>query len=315
MSLSPGLEVRDPRPALGEIDYTGGAHERADFDEPGQRSERASQRITALGEMTGGIAHDFRNVLALIESSLHLAERDLGDLEKLRFCLVAAHDGVGRGLKLTSRLLAFTKQQELESHAENANDLLRNLEMFLQFSAGPGFRLRFDLAPDLPNCLIDPSQFNAAILNLVVNARDAMPGGGLIKIGTRIVTAVNGTGATAPGSCVRVRVRDQGLGMPPPVVGRIFDPYFTTKGETGTGLGLPQVYASMKLVGGRVSVASEVGVGTTFDLLFPALEDQGPAGRLSAQICHCANEGGAAEQESRPVERMSLPTSRTRKVQ
>ena len=250
MSLVAGSKTDESRAELGEVDWTGDAREPADLDNPRQRSGRASQRITALGEMTGGIAHDFRNVLAVIES----------------------------------------RQQELEPHAENANDLLRKLEMFLQYGAGPGLRILFDLAPDLPRCLIDPTQFNAAILNLVVNARDAMPAGGVVEIGTRIVTI----GGETPRSHVRVRVRDEGLGMPPAVVRRIFDPYFTTKGETGTGLGLPQVHAFMKLSGGEVRVASEVGAGTTIDLLFPILGDPPSAAHLWAQIDRWVNEGGAA---------------------
>ena len=290
MSLVAGSKTDESRADLGEVDWTGDAREPADLDNPRQRSGRASQRITALGEMTGGIAHDFRNVLAVIGSSLSLAERDPGDLEKLRFCLAAAHEGLDRGLKLTARLLAFARQQELEPHAENANDLLRKLEMFLQYGAGPGLRILFDLAPDLPRCLIDPTQFNAAILNLVVNARDAMPAGGVVEIGTRIVTI----GGETPRSHVRVRVRDEGLGMPPAVVRRIFDPYFTTKGETGTGLGLPQVHAFMKLSGGEVRVASEVGAGTTIDLLFPVLRDPPSTAYLWTQIDRWVNEGGAA---------------------
>lgn len=316
MSLLAGPDVPDCRSAPEEVDCADGEREPDDFDDSEPRNGQASQRITALGEMTGGIAHDFRNVLAVIESSLSLAEHDPGDLKRLRFCLAAAHEGVGRGLELTSQLLTFSKQQALEPRAEDANDLLRKLEMFLQYGAGPGIPILFDLAPDLPKCLVDPSQFNAAIINLVVNARDAMPAGGVIEIGTRIVTADDRAGATAaPGSCVRVRVRDRGQGMPPAVVRRVFDPCFTTKGETGTGLGLPQVDAFMKLVGGRVSVASEVGVGTTFDLLFPALEDHLPEGCDWAQVARWENEGGAADQESRPVGRRSLPTPSTRTIE
>ena len=294
MSLFAAAETGDARSAFDDVDWTASAHEPAGLDEPRRRSRQATQRITALGEMAGGIAHDFRNILTVIESSLSLAERNPGDAETFRFCLAAAHEGVGRGLKLTSRLLAFAKQQELEPRAENANALLRNLEMFLHYGAGPGIRIRFDLAPDLPKCLIDPPQFNAAILNLVVNARDAMPGGGVIEIGTGIVAAGVPDPAAAPGPRVRVRVKDQGDGMSAEVVQRIFDPYFTTKGETGTGLGLPQVCAFMSRVGGRVRVASQVGGGTTFDLLFPALEDRDRVpNRLWWQIDRWMNEGGA----------------------
>jgi signal transduction histidine kinase len=288
MSLVGESKGADLQTALAEVDWTGAACRPVDPDILRRQSGRASQRITALGEMTGGIAHDVRNVLAVIESSLSLAERDPGDLEKLRFCLASAHEGVRRGLNLTSRLLAFAKQQELEPHEESANDLLKKLEMFLQYGAGPGLCVRFDLEPELPKCLIDPTQFNAAVLNLVVNARDAMPAGGIVEVSTKVIT----TEGEPTRSSVCVRVKDDGMGMTPAVARRIFDPYFTTKGETGTGLGLPQVCAFMKLVGGEVCVASEVGVGTIIDLLFP-LPGHSPSAASRTQVDRWMNEGGA----------------------
>jgi signal transduction histidine kinase len=135
----------------------------------------ASQRLAALGEMTGGIAHDFRNLLAAIESGLRLAEKSSEQPEKVRGYIAAARQGINRGVKLTSQLLAFARQQELEARAADANELLRNLELLLKYSAGPETRIVLELASDVPKCLIAPSQFDAAVLNLVVNARDAMP--------------------------------------------------------------------------------------------------------------------------------------------
>ncbi len=231
---------------------------------------RATRRIAALGEMTGGIAHDFRNVLAAIESALRLAEKNSEAPEKVRAYIAGARDGVERGLQLIFRLLAFAKQHELDARAEDANELLRDLELFLKYGAGPGIRIVLELAPDIPQCLIDPSQFSAAVLNLVVNARDAMPNGGVIRISTDQWEAKRAApNSPTPGVYVRVRVQDSGHGMPADVTQNIFDPLFTTKGEKGTGMGLPQVRAFMRLVGGHVSVTSEVGIGTTFDLLFP----------------------------------------------
>ena len=166
--------------------------------------------------------------------------------------------------------------------------MLGKLKLFLKYGAGPGIQVTLDLAPDLPKCLVDPPQFNAAILNLVVNARDAMPGGGTIKIGTALIAEDDRV------KFVRLRVRDDGLGMPPEVTERIFDPYFTTKGESGTGLGVPQVNALMKQIGGYVTVDSSVGNGTAFDLFFPAHDGQLP---LTAdawrQLDRWADEGGA----------------------
>jgi signal transduction histidine kinase len=153
---------------------------------PPLTAESAAQkaRLVALGEMTGGIAHDFRNLLAAIESGLRLAEKSLGQPEKLRVYIAAAREGIDRGVKLTSQLLAFAKRQEVEARARDVNKLLRNLELLLKYSAGPETRIVLELASDIPTCLIDPSRFDAAVLNLVVNARDAMPHGGEVRIST-----------------------------------------------------------------------------------------------------------------------------------
>ena len=236
----------------------------------------ATQRLAALGEMTGGIVHDFRNLLAITESSLRLAEKSPEQPEKVRVYIAAAREGIDRGVKLTSQLLAFTKRQELEASAGDVNALLRNLELLMRYSAAPGIRIVLKLASDIPKCLIDPSQFDAAVLNLVVNARDAMPNGGELQISTErcgVETAISES--PAPGTYVRVRVKDNGQGMPAEVVRKVFDPFFTTKGERGTGLGLPHVYAFMRTVSGHVRVTSEWGSGTTVDLLFPSVEPSG----------------------------------------
>jgi signal transduction histidine kinase len=154
------------------------------------------------------------------------------------------------------------------------NELLRNLELPLRYSAGPGIRIVLKLASDIPKCFIDPSQFDTAILNLVVNARDAMPNGGELQISTdrwAVETAISGS--AAPSIYVRVRVKDSGPGMPAEVLRKVFDPFFTTKGEKGTGLGLPR-QAFMRLIGGHVGVTSERGRGTTFD---PQSNQTGPS--------------------------------------
>ena len=255
------------------------------------RSARAVQKISALGEMTSGIAHDFRNVLAVVASGLRVAEQNAGDPVKLAAALAAAHDGVERGLKMISRLLAFAGQQELKTGPEDVNALLEKLKMFLKYGAGPGIRVILELTSDLPKCLVDPPRFNAAILNLVVNARDAMPAGGTIRISTAAVREMN---LGHPCDYVRIRVLDHGVGMPPEVIERIFDPYFTTKGDHGTGLGIPQVHALTQQVGGFVRVDSAVGKGTSFDLFFPVHEEE-PAILPDAwrQLDRWADEGGA----------------------
>ena len=252
------------------------------------RSAHAVQKISALGEMTGGIAHDFGNILAVIASGLRVAKDNARDTPKRMAALAAANEGVERGQRMISRLLAFARQQELHPGPEDVNALLDKLAMFLKYGAGAEIRVILELAPDLPKCLVDPPQFNAAILNLVVNARDAMPSGGTIRITTSAVIRRQNR------HYVRVRISDNGAGMSPDVRKRIFDPYFTTKGESGTGLGIPQVQALMRQVGGYLTVNSKVGKGTSFDLFFPVHVEQ-PAAAPDAwrQLDRWADEGGA----------------------
>lgn len=264
-----------------------------DREAPRQRSARASQRITALGEMTTGLAHDFRNILAVIDSAVNLAERDSGDKAKLGAALGAAREGIGRGADLTTKLLVFAKPRPHDAHAEDVNELLGNLKLFLDYGAGPDIRIKLKLAPALPPCRIDASQFSAAILNLVVNARDAMPDGGEIRITTHLISLSETEDASLDPKSVLIRVIDQGEGMPKAVRDRVFDPYFTTKGETGTGLGVPQVAAFMRASGGCVNVSSEPGVGTSFDLYFPICDSPGLIGtNLWQQLDRWGNEGG-----------------------
>jgi signal transduction histidine kinase len=267
------------------------------------RNVGAAQRTTALGEMTAGIAHDFRNILGVIECSLRILEDGEGGAGKRNACLAAAREGVARGLGMTSRLLAFANRQELAPGAHNVNALLRDLEQFLKYGAGPDVRVLYRLGPDLPPCLIDPPRFNAAILNLVVNARDAMPKGGEIRIGTvAVVRAPPAHPGADHESFVRVRVRDTGHGMPLDVMRCIFSPYFTTKGESGTGLGVPQVCAFMKAAGGFVNIDSQVDKGTVFDLFFPAHDQRGPAAAgLWRQLDRWTNEGGATGDRAWPI--------------
>ena len=203
-----------------------------------EQRARAKQKLVAVGEMTGGIVHDFRNLLAITESSLRLAEKSPEQPEKVRVYIAAAREGIDRGVKLTSQLLAFTKRQELEASAGDVNALLRNLELLMRYSAAPDIRIVLKLASDIPKCLIDPSQFDAAVLNLVVNARDAMPNGGELQISTErcgVEAAISDS--PAPGTYVRVRVKDNGQGMPAEVMRKVFDPFFYNQGREGHWFG------------------------------------------------------------------------------
>ena len=224
----------------------------------------ATQRLAALGELTEGIAHDFRNLLTAIGSGLRLADMNSDEPAKVRAYLAEARGAIDRGIELTSQLLAFARHQELKPHAANVNEFLQTFEPFLRYGAGPDVRIVLELAPDLPSCLIDPAFFDAAVLNLVANARDAMPGGGQI-------VEIAGPELAALGDYVRVRVRDYGRGMPPEILKRVFDPFFTTKGDKGTGIGLPQVRAFTKMVGGQVRIDSKPDMGSTVDILFPSV--------------------------------------------
>lgn len=265
----------------------------ASFDGAFGRSASANQRITALGEMTAGLAHDFRNILTIIESGISLAERHRDDSDIAEAGLAAAHDGIRRGIRLTSQLVLFARPQKTHVEPQNLNDLLEGLNTFLKYAAGPGLGVVLDLAPDLPRCRTDPPQFSAAILNLVINARDAMPYGGEIRIETEECERLGDDPGTPPARSVRVRVIDHGCGMPPEIARHVFDPYFTTKGEAGTGLGLPQVAAFMRASGGKVCVSTEPGVGTAFDLLFPTERRQLRVdGNLWRQLDRWVNEGG-----------------------
>ncbi|APO79802.1 sensor histidine kinase protein (plasmid) [Rhizobium etli 8C-3] len=235
-----------------------------------EQHERAMRRLASLGEMTGGIAHDLRNILAIVESGLRLAERKADQPESVRAFIAAAREGVDRGVELISQLLAFADHREPDLQVRNLNELVSSTGPFLRYGAGPGIRVRLALGSDIPSCLIDPALFDAAVLNLVLNARDAMPGGGEIWIGTERLVATNcAKGGPAPGTYARLRVKDHGCGMPQDVLQKVLDPFFTTKGENGTGMGLAQVRTFMQMVGGHLSIASERGTGTTVDLLFP----------------------------------------------
>ena len=299
MALSSGRPLRRKRPTARHSPQRVRAGVDAELRR--ERSELAAQKMCALGEMTGGIAHDFRNILTIVASGLRVAERNAGNPDKLKSALAAIHEGIERGDRMASRLLSFASQQDPVARAEDVNTLLHKLEAFLKYGAGPGVKIELPLAANLPPCLVDPPKFNAAILNLVVNARDAMPHGGVIRIST---AAVRGMNSGDPCNYVRVRVCDHGVGMPPEVIDRIFDPYFTTKGERGTGLGIPQVQALMQQVGGFVRVDSTVGQGTRFDLFFPVQGDRLlAAGDAWREIDQWANEGGAV------VDNAPLPAS------
>jgi PAS domain S-box-containing protein len=232
-----------------------------------------SQKLEALGQLTSGIAHDFNNILAAIAGGHSLIEKrtDDGYIRSIaEHCQAAAF----RGAKLVKQMLAFARQEVLAPRAINVSQLAVDLEPLVR-QAIPGTIINVDIAPGLPNILIDPVLLEAALLNLAVNARDAMPGGGKVTISGRVSPA-NGAGRPAELSgrdAIAICVRDTGEGMPPEVLQRVIEPFFTTKPPgKGTGLGLAMVHGFVLQSGGAMQIESRVGVGTAITLYLPCAE-------------------------------------------
>jgi uncharacterized protein YeaO (DUF488 family) len=268
------LPAHPGNPVRGLAAPTPGVGPAFRVEDAAEQRSAATQRLAALGELTGGIAHDFRNLLSAIGSGLRLAEAFSGNPDKLLACLAEARVAIERGIALTSQLLSFASHHKLEPHTGNLNEILHTFEPVLRYGAGPDVRLVLQLAPALPDCLVDPAFFDAAVLNLVTNARDAMPGGGRIEVTTDSIMEAWGPDHR-PEVSVRVRVRDHGKGMSPETLKKVFDPFFSTKGDRGTGIGLPQVRAFAEMVGGHMRIDSVPGAGTIVDILFPAVREQG----------------------------------------
>lgn len=231
---------------------------------------RQAQKMEAVGQLTGGIAHDFNNLLMIIGGSLDMLGRRIADDAKISMLLDAARQAVGRGAKLNQQLLAFSRRQDLRMEVVQVNDLVSTFEHLLDRAVGETVKLECIRAPDLWECRTDPHQLETAILNLVINARDAMPQGGrlCIKTSNREAdqTLSSQWGASA-GDYVVVSVEDTGIGMSPEVLNHIFEPFFTTKDVgKGTGLGLSQVYGFAKQSGGFVTVESTPGRGTLIEV-------------------------------------------------
>ncbi len=239
-------------------------------------SLRQAQKMEAIGQLTGGVAHDFNNLLTVIVGGLDMIMRRPEPAGRVQRLAEAAMTAARRGEQLTQQLLAFSRRQMLRPQTLNPNRLLLDFKPLADRAAGGAVELRFDLDPGLNPIRIDPAQFEAAVLNLVVNARDAMdtgPGGSLIEVRSRNVrldTAAVAERNVPPGPYVEISVKDNGGGIPSDVLQRVFEPFFTTKDVgRGTGLGLSQVYGFMRSANGFAAIESVVGSGTTVRLLFP----------------------------------------------
>jgi PAS domain S-box-containing protein len=257
-----------------------------DLSERRQREDqmRRAQKMEAVGQLAGGLAHDFNNLLTVISGNLEMsqlaqnAQADLDRAEMIEEAVAAAR----RGAELTQRLLAFARQQPLEPTAVDAGALVANMTELLRRTLGVVIRVETMIDDGLPPVLSDAAQLENALLNLALNARDAMPDGGLLRV--EVDATEQGPEAEAEGDpsprarCVQVRVTDTGVGIGAEVLSQVFEPFFTTKrAQHGTGLGLSMVYGFVRQSGGRIGIRSQPGAGTTVTMSFPVAEGIEPA--------------------------------------
>lgn len=233
-----------------------------------------SQKMEAIGQLTGGVAHDFNNVLQIIGGNLQLLKLSGGIEEGGNVRIDAALTGVRRGAVLASHLLAFARQQPLQAVPTNPGHLLREMDDMARRTFGPGMAVVTDIEHDLASILVDPNQLHNVLLNLAINARDAMGGRGTLSLRAANV----GPGADLPedlppGRWLALEVADNGKGMTPDVMARVFEPFFTTKPKgQGTGLGLSMAYGFVKQSGGEIVLSSAVGEGTSVKIYLPVCD-------------------------------------------
>ena len=255
---------------------------------------RQAQKMEAVGKLTGGVAHDFNNLLQVIAGNLQLLQRDVAGNERALTRVQTAARAVDRGAKLASQLLSFARRQPLQPHVVNLTRVVRGMGDMLRRTLGEEVELETVTHAELWNTAIDPNQFENVIINLAVNARDAMEGRGklTVEIGNSVLDEryCRSHPEVLPGQYVMLAVSDTGSGMTPEVLERAFEPFFTTKPEgRGTGLGLSMVYGFVKQSGGHIKIYSEVGHGTTMKLYMPRAVE---AETADAQVVTGPIEGG-----------------------
>ena len=255
-----------------------------------EQSSMQAQKMEAIGQLTAGMAHDFNNLLQVINGNLELALLALGSGNS------AAGESIRRAQrsamkagKLTQQLLTFARKQRLEPRRVNLNALLVEFSELLVRTLGDKVELHLDLKPGLPACTLDPTHLEMALLNVLINARDAMPDGGEVKVAT----------ALTPGNQVVICVADQGEGMTPEVMRRATEPFFTTKGP-GTGLGLAMVHGFVQQSRGRLDIDSTPGQGTTVRMIFPLADGEVAAGGPAPDAAEEDDPAVAPEDETRP---------------
>ncbi len=262
---------------IGFAKVTRDISERKEAEQSLQQTQAAlaqAQKMEALGQLTGGVAHDFNNLLQVISSNLQLAAKDVAGNPRAEVRIQNALAGVSRGARLAQQLLAFGRRQALEPKVINVGRFIRGMDDMLRRTIGADIEFETCVSGGLWNTLLDPNQVENAVLNLAINARDAMPEGGKLTIEAANAFLDDRYAASheglRPGQYVMLAVTDTGSGMPPDVAQRVFEPFFSTKPEgKGTGLGLSMVYGLVKQSGGHIKIYSELGHGTTVKLYFP----------------------------------------------
>jgi signal transduction histidine kinase len=247
--------------------------------ERAEASLRQSQKMEALGQLTGGIAHDFNNMLTGVIGSLDFMRRRIaaGETRELDRYMDTASVAASRAAALTQRLLAFARRQSLDPKPADINALIEAMSDLIERAVDETIDFKLVLAPDLPSGVVDIHQLENAILNLALNARDAMPGGGVLTVETGVADLDAAQAAArpglSPGRYLVIAVTDTGVGMPADLIEKVFDPFFTTKplGQ-GTGLGLSMVYGFARQSGGAVRIHSQVGMGTSVKLYLPTTD-------------------------------------------
>jgi len=232
-----------------------------------QQQLAESQKLDALGQLTGGVAHDFNNLLMIISGSLHTLKKGMDDDPKRARAISAIETATQRGAALTNQLLTFARRQSVNPQAVDICERINAMREVLQTGVGSAITLQLDIDEHVWPALVDVAEFETALVNLVINARDAMAAGGTITVAARNEALREETRA---GDYVAVSVEDTGVGIAPDVLGKIFDPFFTTKPiGKGTGLGLSQVHGFTHQAGGTIRVDSELGKGSTITMLLP----------------------------------------------
>jgi len=252
-----------------------------------------SQKMEAIGQLTGGIAHDFNNLLTVASGSLEMLETWISD-ERGQHLLHSAQGAMSRAAKLTTSLLAFARKQRLEPALADLNSIIIEMDEMLRRSLGPSVEIQHAFASELWPVQIDVGQIETALLNIAINARDAMPGGGMLLFETANVSDCLPE-EVAGRDCVLVSVHDTGTGMSPDVMERAFEPFFTTKEVgRGTGLGLSMVFGVVHQSGGAVRLRSQLGRGTTVLIYLPRAARAAPSAAESAASARSARSGAGA---------------------